>query len=182
MRKTTYAFLIGLVSIALFADHVCAEIEGIQLQVDGLSCPFCAIGIQKQLKQTGGLEEIEVHLKQGVTEARLPLGKGIDVGKVRRAVQEAGFTLRGIKLAVTGYVTQANGHLAITSRGDRTQFLLFDPKHREAESDVFLEDPLRRKLEQAREAGSVVRVSGAVHEHQGLPPALMIETLEAVPE
>jgi len=70
MRKAIYKFLIGSALVLLCADNVRAEIEGIQLQVDGLSCPFCAIGIHKQLKQTGDLEEIEVHLKQGVTEAK----------------------------------------------------------------------------------------------------------------
>jgi len=182
MRKAIYKFLIGSALVLLCADNVRAEIEGIQLQVDGLSCPFCAIGIHKQLKQTGDLEEIEVHLKQGVTEAKLPFGKGFDVKRVRQAVQEAGFTLRGIKLTVVGHIIQDNGHLAIESRGDGTQFLLFDSEHREAESGIFLEEKLRQRLEQARNTGKIVRIIGAVHEHKGLPPALMIESVEMIPE
>ncbi|MBI4436049.1 MAG: heavy-metal-associated domain-containing protein [Candidatus Omnitrophica bacterium] len=182
MQKTIGSLILVILLSISVSSQSSAEIEGIQLQVDGLSCPFCAIGINKHLKQQAGLEGIEVHLKQGVTEGKLPPGKGIDIGKVRQAVQEAGFTLRGIKLTIIGRIIQDNGHLAIESRGDGTQFLLFDRGHREVESGIFLEEKLRQRLEQARGAGKIVRVSGAVHEHKGLPSALMIESVEMIPE
>jgi len=159
-----------------------AEIEGIQLQVDGLSCPFCALGLDKRLKQRAGLEGIQVHLKQGVTEAALPHGQGLDVGKVRRAVQEAGFTLRGIQLTVIGTIGRDGDHMTVTSRHDGTTFLLFDADHQESEADSTLSPALRQQLEHAHQTKRLVKLSGLVHEHAGLPAGLMVESLEELAE
>ncbi|MBI3088154.1 MAG: heavy-metal-associated domain-containing protein [Candidatus Omnitrophica bacterium] len=163
-------------------EEASAEIEGIQLQVDGLSCPFCALGLDKRLKQRAGLDEIHVHLKQGVTEATLPRGHGIDVGKVRQAVQEAGFTLRGIKLTVIGMISRDGDRMAVTSRHDGTTFLLFDAEHQDTEASATLSQGLRRQLEHAEQAKRLVKISGLVHEHAGLPAGLMIESFEELAE
>jgi len=183
MRKVAYKFLIGLALVVLCADSVHAEIEGIQLQVDGLSCPFCAIGIDKHLKQQAGLEGIEVHLKQGVTEGKLPPGKGINIGKVRQAVQEAGFTLRGIRLTVTGTVVREGNDFTLISRGDGTRFLLYDAAHAQSElkqggSLATLGDNLKAQLEKALQAKTPVRIEGDVHEHADLPPGLLVQDIE----
>jgi len=159
-----------------------AEIEGIQLQVDGLSCPFCALGLDKRLKQRAGLEGIQVHLKQGVTEAALPRGHGIEVGKVRRAVQEAGFTLRGIKLTVIGTISKDGDDVTVTSRHDGTTFLLFDAEHQDTEAGSTLSQALRQQLEHAQQTNRLVKLSGLVHEHAGLPDGLMVESFEELTE
>jgi len=159
-----------------------AEIEGLQLQVDGLSCPFCALGLDKRLKQRAGLEGIQVHLKQGVTEAALPTGLGLDVGRVQRAVQEAGFTLRGIKLTVIGTISRDGDHVIVTSRHDGTTFLLFNAEHQESEAGSALSQALRQQLEHAQQTDQLVKLSGLVHEHTGLPAGLRVESFEALAE
>lgn len=171
---------IGLTTLVIPESY--AEIEGIQLQVDGLSCPFCALGLDKRLKHRAGLEGIQVHLKQGITEATLPRGHGIDVGKVRRAVQEAGFTLRGIKLTVIGKVGRDGDHMIVTSRHDGTIFLLFDAEHQETATSATLSPALRQQLEHAQQTKRPVKISGLVHEHAGLPAGLMVESLEELAE
>ena len=159
-----------------------AEIEGLQLQVDGLSCPFCALGLDKRLKQRAGLEGIQVHLKQGVTEAALPHGQGLDVGKVQQAVQEAGFTLRGIKLTVIGKISRDGENFTVVSRHDGTTFLLFDAEHQESEAGSALSQALRQRLEHAQQTDQLVKLSGLVHKHAGLPAGLMVESVEAPAE
>ena len=164
------------------APDVAAEIEGLQLEVDGLSCPFCAIGLNKNLKKRAGLQDIEIHLKEGVTEAKLLRGQGIDVGKIRRGIQEAGFTLRGITLTVIGHVVRDEEHFAVTSRDDGTRFLLFDKAHEDADPEVVLDEALQEQFEQAADRQQLVKVSGRVHEHEGLPAALMVASLERLSE
>lgn len=166
----------------LLAPESAAEIEGLQLQVDGLSCPFCALGLDKRLKQRAGLEGIQVHLKQGVTEADLPPGQSLDVGRVRRAVQKAGFTLRGIKLTVIGMISREGDRMAVTSRHDGTTFLLFDAEHRDTEASATLGQGLRQQLEHAQQTNRLVKLNGSVHEHAGLPAGLMIESFEELAE
>ncbi|MBI4354852.1 MAG: hypothetical protein HY597_00195, partial [Candidatus Omnitrophica bacterium] len=164
MRHAASLLLLLLVVGSVMPQEASAEVEGLQLQVDGLACPFCALGLDKRLKQRAGLEGIRVHLKQGVTEAALPQGRGLDVGKVQRAVQEAGFTLRGIKLTVVGTIGRDGDHVTVTSRHDGTQFLLFDAEHQEGEADSTLSQALRQQLEHARQTDQLVKLSGLVHE------------------
>ena len=177
----TRLVLVGLLVMGMSAgatSEVAAEIEGLQLEVDGLSCPFCVIGLNKNLKKRAGLEDIEVHLKEGVTEAKLPAGQGIDVGKVRRGIQEAGFTLRGIRLTVIGHIVRDEEYFAVTSRHDGTRFLLFDSAHQDAGPAVMLDEALQGQLEEVADRQQLVTVSGQVHEHEGLLAALMVESLE----
>lgn len=181
-KRLTRWLVLVLFAGMLGASDLPAEIEGIQLQVDGLSCPFCALGLDKRLKQRAGLEGIQVHLKQGVTEAALPPGQGIDAGNIRRAVQEAGFTLRGIKLTVIGTINRDGENFTVVSRHDGTTFLLFDAEHQESEAGSALSQALRQQLEQAQQTDQLVKLSGLVHEHAGLPAGLMIESFEELAE
>jgi len=182
MRNGATIALVMLGLVLGGSSPVAAEIEGLQLQVDGLSCPFCALGLDKRLKQRAGLEGIQVHLKQGVTEAALPHGQGLDVGKVQRAVREAGLTLRGIKLTVIGKISRAGENFTVVSRHDGTTFLLFDAEHQESEADSALKPALRQQLEHAQQTNRLVKLNGLVHEHAGLPAGLMVESFKALAE
>ncbi len=177
--------LIGLLVMGMSASatsEVAAEIEGLRLEVDGLSCPFCVIGLDKQLKRHAGLEDIEIHLKQGVTEATLPADQGIDVEKIRLAVKEAGFTLRGITVTVIGHIHQDEESFAVESRGDGTRFLLFDAEHQDAGQETVLDQALQQQLERAEHTQQLVKIRGRVHEHAGLPAAIMVESFDELAE
>jgi len=182
MRLVLGILIVALGLTGLVIPNSAAEIEGIQLQVDGLSCPFCALGLDKRLKQRAGLDGIQVHLKQGVTEATLPHSQGLDVGKVQRAVQEAGFTLRGIKLTVIGKISRDGGHFTVVSRHDGTTFLLFDAEHQDTEAGSALSQALQQRLKHAQQTNRLVKLRGSVHEHAGLPAGLMIESFEELAE
>lgn len=66
------------------------------IRVDGLSCPFCAYGIEKKLKQLPGVTGIEMDMEQGIVTVRMTSGAQVDEAALRRAVADAGFTPRGI--------------------------------------------------------------------------------------
>ncbi len=68
-------------------------------KVDGLTCPFCAYGLEKKLKKLSGVKAIEIRVDKG--EAMLTLEKGAVLAKkdIRRAIQDAGFTPREISAA-----------------------------------------------------------------------------------
>jgi mercuric ion binding protein len=65
------------------------------LKVDGLACPFCAYGIEKRLSALEGVERVEVDIKGGRVAVTLREGAQLTEPQARRAVAEAGFTLRG---------------------------------------------------------------------------------------
>ena len=66
-----------------------------QLQVDGLACPFCAYGIEKELTRTDGVEGIDVDINAGVVIVTMAEGAALTEAEADRIVKDAGFTLSG---------------------------------------------------------------------------------------
>ena len=64
------------------------------LKVDGLACPFCAYGIEKKLSAIDGVEDIKVDIKEGQVIVTMADGTSLSEQRARRAVTDAGFTLR----------------------------------------------------------------------------------------
>lgn len=69
------------------------------LGVDGLACPFCAYGIEKQLLRLDGVESAETDVKSGQVVVTLREGATLDEPTARKAVEAAGFTLRAFEKA-----------------------------------------------------------------------------------
>jgi mercuric ion binding protein len=64
------------------------------VQVDGLACPFCAYGIEKQLTRIDGVASVETDIKSGSVVITMKPGATLDEAEAKRAVEAAGFTLR----------------------------------------------------------------------------------------
>ena len=69
------------------------------LQVDGLACPFCAYGIEKQLTSLQGVQDVVVDLNAGAVEVTMKDGSALSEAAAKQAVKDAGFTLKGFKSA-----------------------------------------------------------------------------------
>ncbi len=68
-----------------------------QLRVDGLACPFCAYGIEKELKRTNGVESLEIDINAGIVTVTMAEGAAITEARASRIVEDAGFTLGGFE-------------------------------------------------------------------------------------
>ncbi len=101
-----------------FVPESAAEVEGIELRVDGLSCPFCSLGLEKKLKRVKGVEGVQVHMKQGITEVQSKPEEAPDLAAIRKAVKEAGFTLRDFRLTVIGSIVREDDAWVLRSTGD----------------------------------------------------------------
>ncbi len=71
-----------------------------ELQVDGLSCPFCAYGIEKRLTQIEGVQSLQTDISGGVVVVTMRPDASLDEDEARQAVEKAGFTLRGFRKKV----------------------------------------------------------------------------------
>lgn len=71
--------------------------EKITIRVDGLSCPFCAYGLEKKLKSIEGVDKLEIKVNDGLAILYLKEGAEIPESVLRKKVKEAGFTPREIK-------------------------------------------------------------------------------------
>ena len=68
-----------------------------QLRVDGLACPFCAYGIEKELNRTKGVAGIAIDINAGTVTVTMAEGATLTEAKAGRIVKDAGFTLRAFE-------------------------------------------------------------------------------------
>jgi len=66
------------------------------LRVNGLSCPFCAYGIEKKLIRTEGVESVTFDLEKGVVMVKVREGVTLTEAQLKQLVNDAGFTLRSM--------------------------------------------------------------------------------------
>jgi len=87
-----------MLSVAPLSSAFAADITGrtIAIQVDGLSCPFCAYGLEKHLKKINGVKGVKINMKSGKAIVALKSGAQVDDAALSEAVKKAGFTARGI--------------------------------------------------------------------------------------
>lgn len=97
MRNVFIAVLLAAVLATFSAAY--AGAEGYRLSVDGLACPFCAYGVEKQLAAIDGVGGIETDIAAGTVTVTMEADATLDEATARRAVEAAGFTLRAFEKA-----------------------------------------------------------------------------------
>ena len=98
-RVITNQFIVGIVLVVFAAMPVHAEeiITGYSLQADGLACPFCAYGIEKQLSAIDGVNTVGTNIKTGTVLITMKDGVSLEEDAARLAVEAAGFTMRNFQ-------------------------------------------------------------------------------------
>jgi len=71
----------------------------VEVRVDGLSCPFCAYGLEKKLKKIDGIKDLKIDIKKGLVTFSLIEGKSVDEKTIEKIVKDAGFTAKEIKFS-----------------------------------------------------------------------------------
>ena len=64
------------------------------LQADGLACPFCAYGIEKQLTRIDGVDTVSTDIESGTVLVLMRPGANLTEEQAAEAVDKAGFTMR----------------------------------------------------------------------------------------
>jgi len=85
-----------VVSLLLAASGAHAQAT-YRIHVDGLACPFCAYGIEKKLSAVEGVARVETDIASGTVAVTMSGEATLDEATARRAVKEAGFSLRGFE-------------------------------------------------------------------------------------
>lgn len=100
VETTTAAFraFAAAVLIAIAWPAPAAEEAAVyELEADGLACPFCAYGIEKQLGGIEGVESVETDIKSGTVTITMKAGVTLGETDAGRAVDRAGFTMRAFR-------------------------------------------------------------------------------------
>ncbi|MEE8558990.1 MAG: heavy metal-associated domain-containing protein [Myxococcota bacterium] len=120
--------VLGVGAVLLFALSVAAPATASDfvLRVDGLSCPFCAYGVEQKLLGVPGVASIEVLLDDGQIVLGLTRGAALDVAALAAAVDQSGFTLKTLLVrGAVGTLSRKNAQgLFLTSSDPRITFRL----------------------------------------------------------
>ncbi len=61
-------------------------------QANGMSCPFCAYGVRKELLTVPGVKSVSVNLAKSQATVTLSPGAKVTDEQIRHAIREAGFS------------------------------------------------------------------------------------------
>ena len=89
MTKILLMIVVTYLSIpgtGLFAQN------SIDVQVDGLACPFCAYGLEKKLSDLDGVDSIKIDIEEGLVTLIVQEDTTITEEVIKEKVKEAGFT------------------------------------------------------------------------------------------
>jgi copper chaperone CopZ len=68
----------------------------IEVTILGMSCPFCAYGVEQKLTKLDGIEDLEIVLETGIATLTLEDGADVSNDEIQKQVKEAGFEAAGI--------------------------------------------------------------------------------------
>jgi copper chaperone CopZ len=87
------------------AASASAQAATIEMKVSGLVCAFCAQGIEKQLRKFPATADVAVSLEQKLVAVALKDGQDIPDAELRRALTNAGYTVKSIERTETPIAT-----------------------------------------------------------------------------
>ena len=130
-----------------------SRILEVTVTVEGLACPFCAYGIEKKLKKVEGVSSIDVQMEKGIVIITGKNDRSVNFGQVPEAVKDSGFSLKQMKVRVTGIALRDGEKFLLQYDGSNELLTVGDMK-----TD-------RRKLfAEFVESGKAVEAQGVVQE------------------
>ena len=85
-----------LIIFLLGISSTLAQSSEVKVRVDGLSCPFCAYGLEKKLNDLDGVDSIFIDFEEGLVLMQVTDSENISEEEIRTKIEEAGFTPREI--------------------------------------------------------------------------------------
>jgi len=89
-----WALLAGVLLLA--APSLLSAKQKIVVRVNGISCAFCAYGLEKKLSELEGVEKVEINLKNGTAVLTVKEDKTITDETIKKTVKDSGFTPKEI--------------------------------------------------------------------------------------
>lgn len=82
-------------TVLLFSSAVAQSADSahaVDIQVSGMTCPFCVYGVKKKLEELPGVAKAQVNLDKKMARITPKPGQELDLDRIRGAIAEAGFT------------------------------------------------------------------------------------------
>ncbi len=85
-------------AVAIISFSADAQFSKATLQANGLTCALCSNAINKSLQKVGFVESVKPDLKNTAFNIQFKQGSEVHVDQIRKAVEEAGFSVGSLKL------------------------------------------------------------------------------------
>ena len=95
--KNIIKIFLGLLLIGVSTSF--AQTKEIKVRVDGLSCPFCAYGLEKKLNEIDGVENIYIDIEEGIVTLQMNSETVVSNEIINSIVKDAGFKPKEIYLS-----------------------------------------------------------------------------------
>ena len=102
--KTLFSFSI-LFFFILYSTPVNAQTKPeqervyIKIEIKGMACPFCAYGMEKELKKVAGVDQVEIELKKGLAYISTPIDQKPTKESLEKIIIDGGFTVGEIEFS-----------------------------------------------------------------------------------
>ena len=96
-------FLFFLLTTTIKAQTSDRELVYIKIEIKGLACPFCAFGMEKELKKVTGVRNVEIELTEGLAYISTPKKQQPTREALEKIIEEAGFTVGEIEFGKTPF-------------------------------------------------------------------------------
>jgi copper chaperone CopZ len=83
------------------SDHVF-----IKMEVNGMACPYCAFGMEKELKKVSGVDDVKIQLKEGIVFLSILKKDKPTKENLSSIITNAGFTPGEIEYSSKPYPTK----------------------------------------------------------------------------
>lgn len=115
-----YKIKIVLIFITIaFSLATGAQVAKVSLQASGLTCSMCSNSINKALKTLDFVEKIDADIKTYTFEISFKPNSNVDFDKIKKKVEDAGFTVSGFVATILFNNVQVNNNQPVTI-GDKT--------------------------------------------------------------
>lgn len=99
MKRPTLIPRIAAFALALSGGMVLAQdATTAKISVNGMVCSFCAQGIEKRLTSMPETGPLYINLSRKLVAVQPKAGKTLDVEKLKREIQEAGYDVTGVEM------------------------------------------------------------------------------------
>ncbi len=146
-----------------------SRILEVTVTVEGLACPFCAYGIEKKLKRVEGVSSIDVQMEKGIVIITGKNDRSVNFGQVPEAVKDSGFSLKQMKVRVTG-IALRDGEKFLLQYGGPDELLTVGD----------MKTARKKQFTEYIESGKTVEAQGIVQEKPEGTWTLVPESLKGV--
>ncbi|MBL4575911.1 MAG: cation transporter [Opitutaceae bacterium] len=177
MKKIQLLLLNAILLVfLLLGTQARAEVSHVSIAINGLGCPFCVYGLEKQLKKVDGVKKVDIELKTGLAFVTLENGTYPNISMFQNAVKKAGFTPQAVQITAIGKVQTKNDEMYLSLRGSDDKYLLFVKDS----VNTDLPQELKVQLLELAESQTIVAITGTLHSHAQDQNGLTVEKLSAL--